>query len=136
MSLQVVEQFTTTCNHLQQPAAGAMILGVCRQVLSEMIDTIRETNHLHIGAAGVFIMQFERIGILENDLAHCVIFIFYRPPWPTCVYFGFGSRESTTEDGFGKENVNFSLKPASHGRSALESNSELGIAGHTIHDNR
>lgn len=113
-----------------------MILGIGSKVLCEMIDTIRETNHLHIGAAGVFIMQFERLGILENDLAHCVIFIFYRPPWPTCVYFGFGSRESTTEDGFGKENVNFSLKPASHGRSALESNSELGIAGHTIHDNR
>ena len=70
VGLQIVKQLAAEGDHAEQATASAVIFRIARQVLGQMIDTIRETNDLHIGATGVFFVQFERLGILENNLAH------------------------------------------------------------------
>lgn len=44
-------------------------------MLGKVIDTVREANDLHVGTAGVSVVEAEGLGILEGDLAHCCEFV-------------------------------------------------------------
>lgn len=68
---KVIEQLATAGNHLQETTTCAVVFRVGGKVLGKVIDTVRETNDLHVSATGVGIVKAEGLGILEGDLAHC-----------------------------------------------------------------
>ena len=71
-ALQVIEKLPAASDHLQQATAAAVILGVLSEVIGQEINAIREPHDLDIGTTGVFVMQLKALGILVNDLAHCI----------------------------------------------------------------
>lgn len=67
--LEVIKQLTTAGNHLQKTAACAVVFAVHGQVLGKFVDACRQDSDLHIGAAGVFVVQFEFLGA-GSSFAH------------------------------------------------------------------
>ena len=54
---QVVEQSASIVNHLEQAAAGRVILVVRLQVLSELVDATRQQSDLDRRAPGILIVE-------------------------------------------------------------------------------
>jgi hypothetical protein len=57
--VQIVEQTAALADHHQQPAARTVVFLVPLQVLGKVIDALGQQRNLHIGRAGVFLVQFE-----------------------------------------------------------------------------
>ena len=47
------------CHHLEEAAPRGMIFPVGLQVLGQMLDPVGEKCHLHIRAAGIFVVQLK-----------------------------------------------------------------------------
>jgi hypothetical protein len=58
--VEIIEQPTALADHLEQPAAGAVVFIVLLQVLSEMVDPLREQSNLNVGTAGIAVMHPKR----------------------------------------------------------------------------
>src|SRR5919112_971377 len=52
-ALEIREEPTAGTNHLQQPSAAVMVLGVSPEVLGEGINPLGEQCYLNLGGAGV-----------------------------------------------------------------------------------
>jgi hypothetical protein len=68
-ALQVVEQTTTTPDHLQQAAATVVILAVRPKVPREVIDAVGQQGNLNLGGAGVLLV----LAKILNDLFGCFL---------------------------------------------------------------
>ena len=55
--IQIIQEATALAHHLEQSAAGTMILVVLLQVLSEVVDPLCEQSNLNIGTAGITVMH-------------------------------------------------------------------------------
>ena len=60
VTLDVVEQFTTTGRHLQQATATVEVLAVSAKMLGQVIDSSGEDRDLDFGRSGILIVGFER----------------------------------------------------------------------------
>jgi hypothetical protein len=60
---QIIEQTPALRDHFEQAAPRRMIFPVNLEVLSQMLDPVREKRDLHIRAAGIFVMQLELLEI-------------------------------------------------------------------------
>jgi len=76
--LQVIKKLPATSHHLQQPTARGVVFRVFRQMLCQVIDTSRQQRDLHIGAAGVLLMQLEGVKGGCCNFAHGFV---SSPPW-------------------------------------------------------
>jgi hypothetical protein len=56
---QIIKQASALCHHLEEAAPRGMIFPVGLQVLGQMLDPAGEKRHLHIRAAGIFIVQLK-----------------------------------------------------------------------------
>lgn len=56
---QVVKQAAALADHHEQPAARAVIFLVGLQMFGQMVDTLRQQGHLHVGRTGVFGVRFK-----------------------------------------------------------------------------
>src|SRR5699024_9150059 len=65
--LQVSQQIAAAADHLQQTAAAVVIVGVLLQVLVQLIDVSGQQSDLHLGGAGVL--------LVEGDLGHNFLFV-------------------------------------------------------------
>ena len=59
---EIIEQLAAAGDELQETTAGAVILGIILKVAGDVIDALRQDGDLDIGAAGVFVVQFEAGG--------------------------------------------------------------------------
>ena len=57
--LQVVQQTASLTNHHQQPTARPMIFDILLQMLGQVIDPLRQQRNLHVGRAGIALMELE-----------------------------------------------------------------------------
>ena len=57
--VQVIEQAAALADHHQQSAARTVIFGVALQVSGEVIDALGQQGNLHVGRAGVLLVQLE-----------------------------------------------------------------------------
>ena len=62
--LQVVEHIPALTDHLQQAAAGVVVLLVDLQMLGQVGDTAGEDGNLHLRGTGIALVG----GVLEDDL--------------------------------------------------------------------
>ena len=60
---QVVEKVLSVANHLLKTSLGMEILGVLLQMLGEVVDALGEDRDLHLGRAGVALIDL--IGLNE-----------------------------------------------------------------------
>lgn len=60
--LQVIKKLPAACNHPKKAATCGVVLRMDRQVLRQFVNTGRQDRDLHVGAAGVFFVQFEFFG--------------------------------------------------------------------------
>lgn len=67
--VEVIQQASALADHLQQSTTGAVIFVVLLQVLSEMIDSLREQSNLNVGTAGVTVMHPKRF--------NCFVLLFH-----------------------------------------------------------
>ena len=67
--MQIIEQAAALANHLEKPAAGAVIFNILLQMLSEMVDPLREQSNLNIGTAG--------IPVMHAKLFNCLVLLFH-----------------------------------------------------------
>ena len=58
--VEIIEQTPALADHLQQSAAGTVILVVLLQMLSEVIDPLGQQSNLNVGAPGIAVMHAER----------------------------------------------------------------------------
>src|SRR5258705_758842 len=73
--LHVVEQATTRTDHLQQPTAAVMVLLVRPEVISEVVDALRQEGHLHPRRTGVGLVRLvlrERRSVIESHVSWTV----------------------------------------------------------------
>jgi hypothetical protein len=63
-ALEVIEQFPPPSNHLEQSAAGGMILDVALEVFGELIDPLGQQGDLHIRASRIFFVHPKRRKVL------------------------------------------------------------------------
>jgi hypothetical protein len=49
LSHQIIKQFSALTDHLEKPAAGVIVLGVCLEMLGELRDALGENGNLHLG---------------------------------------------------------------------------------------
>src|SRR5271170_4387584 len=54
---EVVEQPTSTTDHHEQTPTGVMVLAVDLQMLRQMVDALREERDLHLGRAGIGLVE-------------------------------------------------------------------------------
>ena len=52
-ALEIREEPAASPNHLQQPSAAVMVLGMGPEVISQGIDPLGEQCYLHLGGPGV-----------------------------------------------------------------------------------
>jgi len=71
--LQVIEELPAAGDHLEQAAAGGVIFGMTRQMLRQMVDTLREQGDLYVGTASVLLVQLEGIKGGGLDFAHVFV---------------------------------------------------------------
>jgi hypothetical protein len=64
-STQVIEKASARSDHLEEAAARGMIFGVTLQVFRKLGDPASQKCHLHIRAAGVFLMELELLHVLR-----------------------------------------------------------------------
>jgi len=57
--LQVIEQTTSLRDHLQQAAPRMVIFLVCFEMFGQVVDTLAEKRHLHLGRTRVRLMRTE-----------------------------------------------------------------------------
>ena len=55
-ALEIREEPTAGTNHLQQPSAAVMVLGVSPEVLGEGINPLCEQGNLYLGGPGVLLV--------------------------------------------------------------------------------
>jgi hypothetical protein len=55
--VEIIQQAAALAHHLEQSAAGTVILIVLLQMLSEVIDPLCEQSNLNIGTAGITVMH-------------------------------------------------------------------------------
>ena len=75
--VEIIQQATAAADHLEQPAARAVILGVLLQMLSEVVNPLCEQSNLNIGAPGVlfvhpklfncFVLNFHTVRIQSKN---------------------------------------------------------------------
>ncbi len=68
-ALKVIKQLTAAGDHLQKATAGAVVLAVLGQMISQFIDTPSQNRDLDIGTACVFSVEFEFCGA-GSSFAH------------------------------------------------------------------
>ena len=61
--LEVVEQVSSVADHLQQAAAGMMVLFVDLHMLGQVVDPFSQKGDLHLGRTGIPFM----LGILLDN---------------------------------------------------------------------
>ena len=64
LAAKVIEQPTPLANHHEQPAAAVVIAFVEAKMLGQMVDSLGQQCHLHLGGPGVAFAMSE----LGNDL--------------------------------------------------------------------
>src|SRR5918998_3964010 len=52
-ALEISEEPAAGTNHLQQPSAAVMVLGMSPEVLGQGIDPLGEQSYLYLGGSGV-----------------------------------------------------------------------------------
>ena len=57
-ALQVIQKFTTTGDHFEQPATRVVVFFVHLEVLGELIDALREQCDLHLRRPAVVVVRF------------------------------------------------------------------------------
>ena len=57
--VEIIQQTTTLADHLEQPAAGAVVLHVLLQVFRQMVDPLGEQRDLHVRRPCVFGVRLE-----------------------------------------------------------------------------
>ena len=67
--MQIIKQTTALTYHLEQSAAGTVIFMVLLQMLSEMVDPLREQSNLNVGTAGITVMHSKRF--------NCFVLLFH-----------------------------------------------------------
>ena len=67
--VQIIQQTPALTDHLKQPAPGAVVFNVLLQMLSEMIDPLRQQSNLNVGTAGIAVMHPKRF--------NCFVFLFH-----------------------------------------------------------
>ncbi len=99
-ALEIVKQLAAAGNHLEQATTCAVVLAMNSEMLCEFVDSCRQDSDLHIGAAGVFVVQFEFLGA-GGSFAHV---LWVKPDTLSgglvCCFEG---REGTTLALFGKD---------------------------------
>src|SRR4051812_8200000 len=72
-TLEVREQPAAGPNHLQQPSAAMMVLGVGAKMLGERIDSLGEQRNLYLGGSSVVFvgLMFGRYSLLVKAHAAC-----------------------------------------------------------------
>jgi hypothetical protein len=56
-AFQVIQEAPALTHQLDQTPPGVMVLGVDLEVVREVIDPLAQDSHLHLGGAGVHVMQ-------------------------------------------------------------------------------
>ena len=72
-AFEVLEQFAAAGDEEEQPAAGRVVFDVRLEMLGELVDALSQQRNLHVGAAGVFLVQLERLDVL--GVCHIKFFI-------------------------------------------------------------
>jgi hypothetical protein len=67
--VQIIQQTAALADHLEQPAARAVVLIVLLQMLSEMIDPLGEQSNLNVGTTG--------ISVMHPKLFNCFVLLFH-----------------------------------------------------------
>jgi hypothetical protein len=67
--VQIIEQTTALANHLEQAPAGAVIFIVLLQMLSQVIDPLRQQSNLNVGTTG--------IAVMHAKLFNCFVLLFH-----------------------------------------------------------
>ena len=67
--VEIIQQAAAAADHLEQPAAGAVVLHVLLQMLSEVVDPLREQSNLNVGAPGIF--------LVHPKLFNCLVLNFH-----------------------------------------------------------
>ena len=67
--LKIIKELATAGHHFQQAATSRVIALVRVQMLVQMKNAMGKQGNLHIGAAGVFFVQLERLDI-KSSFAH------------------------------------------------------------------
>ena len=67
--VEIIQQTTAAADHLEQPAAGAVVLHVLLQMLSEVINPLCEQSNLNVGAPGIF--------LVHPKLFNCLVLNFH-----------------------------------------------------------
>ena len=62
---QVIEKAPARGDHLEEAAARGMIFGVTLQVFGQLRDPAGQKCHLHIRAAGIFLVELELLHVLR-----------------------------------------------------------------------
>jgi hypothetical protein len=57
--VEIIQQTTALADHHQQSAAGTVVLDIFLQMLSEMINSLRQKGHLHVGGPCVLVVQLK-----------------------------------------------------------------------------
>lgn len=58
-ALEVIQKRTTVVDHLDETAAGILILAVGLEVLCQMLDLLGENGNLNIAGSGIVFMDLE-----------------------------------------------------------------------------
>lgn len=102
--LEIIEELATASDHFEEAAAGAVIFGILFQVARNVVDALRQDRDLDIGAAGVFVVDFEA-GRCSSGFAHGSFFRGYARQlvrrW--FQFLELKGRDVPTDAWFGKE---------------------------------
>lgn len=61
--LEIIKKAAALGDHLQETAAGGVILDVRLEMLGELVDSVCKQGDLHVGTAGVFDVHLEALDI-------------------------------------------------------------------------
>src|SRR5262249_464729 len=94
--VQVIQQPAPFPYPHQESPAGAVVLAILLQMVGQMIDLLREQSDLHVGRAGVFLVQLK----LLYDFSFNFRFGFHSsgPLWSAASWTTASSSIFTTPD--------------------------------------
>jgi hypothetical protein len=57
--MEIIQQATALANHFQEAAAGTMVLDVLLQMLGQVINSLGQKGHLHVGGTCVLVVKLK-----------------------------------------------------------------------------
>ena len=63
-ALEILKQLAAAGDQKQEAPAGRVVFDVRFEMLGELVDALSQKRDLHVSAAGVFLVQLERLDVL------------------------------------------------------------------------